>query len=307
MSFAIEIDALTKRFGKVTAVDGLSLTVPEGSLFGLIGPNGAGKTTTFGVLAGFLAPTDGTIRVRGEVMRKGTPPVGKIAVLPQDAQIPPAMAVIDALELLGVYGGLDRGTARQRAQTILGRLGLDAAIAGKRVGNLSHGQRRRVGIAQTMLGDDEIIILDEPTAGLDPRAAAELRALIAELNVERTIVLSSHNLAEVESLCDHAAIIAKGQLVASGTMAQLKRASNIVHIELGAALPAPTALIERLMAMNGVDAASATEDGKALDLTLADQAGGLTNQILAEVMDAGGLVVSLTRGKSLEQRFLEET
>ncbi len=307
MSQAIEIDRLTKRFGAIIAVDELSLAVPEGSLFGLIGPNGAGKTTTFSMLAGFLAPSGGAIRVRGEALKRAAPPVGKIAVLPQDAQIPPGLTVTAALEMLGVYGGLSAAAARERGASVLARLGLEASIGQKRVGTLSHGQRRRVGIAQTMLGEREIIILDEPTAGLDPRAAAELRALIADLKGERTIVLSSHNLAEVESLCDRAAIIAKGKLVAEGTMAELKRASNIVHIELQAALPDTGPVSERIAALAGVDSVTVADDAKSLDLRLADDGGGLTNTILKEVMDGGGLVMSVSRGKSLEQRFLEET
>ena len=311
MTAAIEIRDLSKHFGRVRAVDGLSMTVPEGSLFGLIGPNGAGKTTTFSLLTGFLRPTSGSITVRGAPLRPGVPPVGKITMLPQDALMPPRMTVIEVLTMLGRYSGLPAEDARRRGADAMARLGLDEEILGRRVGELSHGQRRRVGIAQTLLGDDEIIFLDEPTAGLDPRAAAELRSVIRDLRGHRTIVLSSHNLAEVESLCDHAAILDKGKLASHGSMRELKRASALVRVVLGAALADPAAVVASVEALAGVRSARLAKEGHGVDLELADEGDAatdaLTNDVIRLVMEAGGVIRGVERGKSLEQRFLEET
>jgi ABC-2 type transport system ATP-binding protein len=312
VSAAIEISDLAKHFGRVKAVDGLALRVPEGAMFGLIGPNGAGKTTTFALLAGFLRPTRGTITVRGEALHPGLPPVGKIAVLPQDAAMPGRMRAIDALEMLGRLGGLSAGEARRRGDEAMARLALSPEQRRQRIGELSHGQRRRVGIAQTLLGEREIIILDEPTAGLDPRAAAELRATIRELRGQRTIVLSSHNLAEVESLCDHAAILSRGRVVSMGTMAELRRASALVRVVLGAPLADADAAVAELAAVAGVRTAALAPGAEiAVDLELVDEGDGgtdpITTQVLARLIGRGALIREVARGKSLEQRFLEET
>ncbi|MCK6546832.1 ABC transporter ATP-binding protein [Myxococcota bacterium] len=306
---ALALCAVTKDYGRIRAVDGLSLEVPEGSLFGLIGPNGAGKTTTFGLLSGFLHPTKGDVLVRGRRLGPGQPPVGHVLALPQDANLPERMKVTDVLVMLGRLGGLGADDARARARAALARVGL-AELAERKVGALSHGQRRRVGIAQTLIGDGEVILLDEPTAGLDARSAAELRQLIEELRGERTIVLSSHNLQEVEALCDRAAIIDKGHLVAVGTMAELKSSSTLVRVVLAKALAleVATGVMMAVRALPGVKQATLRDDAAALDLELGEERDGdITSAVLRTLLERGVAVGGVERGKSLEQRFLEET
>jgi ABC-2 type transport system ATP-binding protein len=310
MTAAIELVGVSKVFGRIRAVDGLAFSVPEGSLFGLIGPNGAGKTTTFGLLAGFLKPTSGEIRARGEPLRFGTPRVGKIVALPQDAQLPPRMTAVDALVMLGRLGGLDKETADRRSVAALERLGLTTPIAFQKIGTLSHGQRRRVAIAQTLLGDREVILLDEPTAGLDPLAAAELRQLIKELRKDRTIILSSHNLSEVEALCDRAAIIAAGKLVSIGTMDELRKATSLVRVVLASPPGDPAQATSLLRTIEGVRSATpAPDDPRAIDLEVADDGHGgadrVVNDVLKKIMELGASIRSVERGKSLEQSFLE--
>jgi len=308
---ALELVQVTKRFGNVTAVDGLSVTVPEGSLFGLIGPNGAGKTTTFGLIAGFLKPTSGEIRVHGHVLGAGTPRAGSLVALPQDAEMPRRQTATQALVVLGRLGGLDSATALDRATRALDRVGI-RDLAHKRVGLMSHGQRRRVAIAQTLLGEREIILLDEPTAGLDPLAAAELRALVKGLAGERTIVFSSHNLAEVEALCDRAAIIARGKLISVGTMDELRSAGGLVRVLLGA-VPADGlgGVVEQVRRVPGVRSARpAGDDPKAVDVEVDDKhAGGpdaVASELLKQLLMAGIVIRSVERGKSLEARFIED-
>ncbi len=308
---AIEAIGLAKSYGKVRAVDGLDLRVPEGSLFGLIGPNGAGKTTTFSLLAGFLRPDAGEIRVRGRTLRPGVPRSGHLIALPQDAQLPAGSSCIDALVILGRLSGLDTRTATRRSEDALLRLGL-ADLARKRIGNLSHGQRRRVAIAQTLLGEREVILLDEPTAGLDPIVAAELRTLVKGLSGERTIILSSHNLLEVEAICDRAAIIARGKLVSSGTMDELRRSTNIVRVLLVDVPADPAALLAVVQKLAGVRQASFEPgDPKAMALMVDDAPGvgadAVVNEVLRALLLAGANIKSMERGQSLEQRFMEET
>lgn len=308
---ALELIGLSKHFGAIRAVDVLTLSVPEGSLFGLIGPNGAGKTTTFGLLAGFLRPTAGEIRVRGELVAPGVPRTGKLVVLPQDAALPARARPLEALVTLGRLGGLDAETAERRGLAALDRLSVGGPMLNQRIGNLSHGQRRRVQIATTLLGEREVIILDEPTAGLDPIAAAELRALIKDLRGDRTLVLSSHNLAEVEALCDHAAIIGKGRLLSSGSMDELRRATSLVRVLLTAPVTVP-GLVAAIGELPGVrEATTVAEDPRAIDLQLDDDGAGgadrVVNEVLKLLMERGLPIRSVERGKSLEQRFLEDT
>ena len=321
---AIEIVQVTKQYGRVLAVDDLSFSVPEGALFGLIGANGAGKTTTFSLMSGFIRPTRGEVRVRGETLSTGHPPLGRVLALPQDATMPPSMTAAAVLIMLASLEGRSAQEARRRSLEALARVGL-ADMADRRVGVLSHGQRRRVGIASTLLGDDEVILLDEPTAGLDPRAASELRSLITTLNADRTIVVSSHNLAEIESVCTHAAIIAKGRLVTSSTMDAMKRTGTLVKVMLARPLSSPASVLQRLEAEKGVTRVELSADGLRLDLELEQAAGGRVvdpsagrggteagteaedrmNALLMLLIAEGASVRSVERGQGLEQRFLE--
>ncbi|MBI4817522.1 MAG: ABC transporter ATP-binding protein [Deltaproteobacteria bacterium] len=302
---ALELISVSKSYGSVVAVDGLSLRVPEGSLFGLIGPNGAGKTTTFGLMAGYLRPNAGNVVVRGETLAPSAPRVGKITALPQDAELPRHLKVLEVLVMLGRLGGLDIADAWNRSRSALERVGLEG-LGDRKIEALSHGQRRRVGIAQTLLGDREIILLDEPTSGLDPRAAAELRELVVSLRGPRTIVLSSHNLAEVEAICDHAAIIDRGKLVESASMTELKRAGALVTVSLSSPL-SETALAD-VRTLAGVRSAQLADDKLSLELSATEaEVGMLTNSVLKVLMDHGVMIGGVTRGQSLEQRFLDET
>ena len=308
MTAAVELLKTTKFYGSVRALFELSLEIPEGSLFGLIGPNGAGKTTTFSLLCGFLRPTSGEIRVRGKTLTPGAPPVGQILALPQDATLPGRTRVLDTMVLLSRLTGRSKTDSIARGQRALERVGL-GDLADRRVDNLSHGQRRRVGIAQTLLGDDEVIILDEPTSGLDPRTAAELREVIRELHKERTIILSTHNLAEIEALCTHAAILDKGELVTAGTMDQIRQTGARLVVVLAKPLDAIAEIVGVLSALEAVASARAASTNDMFDIDLADEKNvdEITNQALRLVLEKGGMVKGVERGKSLEQRFMETT
>lgn len=306
MSAALELRQVTKRFGTVTAVRDLSLAVPEGAVYGLIGPNGAGKTTTFSLLAGFLHPTAGEVFVRGVRLVPGRPPVGLVLALPQDAQLPERARALDVLVMLGRLGGLCAAEARARGEAALARVGL-ADLGGRRLGALSHGQRRRVGIAQTLIGDGEVILLDEPTAGLDALAAAEIRALIRGLRGQRTVVLSSHNLQEIEALCDHAAIIDRGALITAGPMAEIRDASSLVQVRFTRPVAPGVELEGAVSALPGVRRVRLAADRCAVTLELADGSDEVTNRVLGVLIALGIGVDGLERGRSLEARFLEET
>ncbi|WP_367044245.1 ABC transporter ATP-binding protein [Streptomyces sp. Je 1-332] len=219
----IETDTLTKRYGKQLAVDRLSLTVPQGSVFGFLGPNGSGKTTTIRMLMGLIEPTSGQARVLGHPMPRETRRV-----------LPYVGALIEGPALYGFLSGRDNllrydaadptadpRTRRARAGAALDRVGLSAA-AGKKAKAYSLGMKQRLGLAAALLQPRRLLVLDEPTNGLDPQGMREIRALVRELASDGTTVfLSSHLLDEIEQVCTHAAVMAKGRLITQGSVAEL--------------------------------------------------------------------------------------
>jgi ABC-2 type transport system ATP-binding protein len=218
----IEAVDLTKRYGNVTALRGVSFSVPKGQVVGFLGPNGAGKTTTMKILTGFLAPTSGTAIVDGQdVTLDPLPAQRKIGYLPEGNPLYGEFRVGEALKFAAEMHGL-RGAERDRA--------IDEAIdavsledkRGRTCGTMSRGERQRVGLAQALLHRPQVLILDEPTSGLDPNQQAEMRALIRSLGRERTVILSTHILPEVEAVCDRALIISRGTLVADGTVEEIR-------------------------------------------------------------------------------------
>ena len=229
---AIRTVGLVKHFGSVHAVDGVDLTVPRGAVFGLIGPNGAGKTTTFGLVCGWVRPSAGVVEVLGTSPRRVSVLKGRLAALPQDATLPPTTPVLSSLAYLARLQGFSGKAAKDEAARVLALVGLSKW--GKvRAQGLSHGMAKRVGLAQAFIGHPEVVLLDEPTAGLDPKSAHSVRELILEMKEDRTtVVVSSHNLYELEAVCDHAAILDRGRVIAAGPMDELTAADTEFVVEL---------------------------------------------------------------------------
>jgi ABC-2 type transport system ATP-binding protein len=228
VELAIETQGLTKRFGSQTVVDEIDLAVPRGSVFGFLGPNGSGKTTTIRVLLGLAAATDGKIRMLGrEVPRHLSEVLPRVGALVEGPGFYPYLSGAANLKRLDIA---DRyapsSTRRARVDEALERVGLTQA-AGKRVHAYSLGMKQRLGIANALLTPRELIVLDEPTNGLDPQGTREVRNLVRSLTAEGTTVfVSSHLLAEIEQMCTHAAVMRAGRLVAQGTLDELRRAGR---------------------------------------------------------------------------------
>ena len=218
----ISISGLQKRFGKFVAVDGLSLEVPAGSVYGLIGPNGAGKTTTFAVIASLLTPSSGSVSVLGHDPVASPREVRRIlGYMPDTLGV---YADLDVDEYLRFFAAAYKIPARAHPGLLDGLLELVALESKRtaRVDSLSRGMKQRLSLARALIHDPEVLILDEPASGLDPRARAELRALLAQLSeMGRTIVISSHILAEIEDVCSHIAIMQSGRILASGRTAEV--------------------------------------------------------------------------------------
>ena len=218
----IEVSHLGKRYGDIVAADDVSFSVAPGQVLGFLGPNGAGKSTCMKMIAGFLAPTTGTARVCGfDVQEQPLEAKRAIGYLPEGAPSYGEMRVADFLRFIADVRQLQGAQRTQRLQDAVERLSL-GDVLGQPIETLSKGFRRRVGIAQAILHDPAVLILDEPTDGLDPNQKHEVRALINALAKDKTIVVSTHILEEVHAVCTRAIIIARGKLVADDTPAGLK-------------------------------------------------------------------------------------
>ena len=229
----IEVKHLTKRYGKHLAVDDLSFTVEKGQIYGFLGPNGAGKSTTMNIMTGYLGATKGEVLIDGHDILKEPEQAKKcIGYLPEQPPVYPDMTVEEYLKFAA---GLKQISGEEREIQIEKVMGLTklGEVRNRLIANLSKGYKQRVGLAQAVLGFPEIIILDEPTVGLDPKQIIEIRELIRRLAKEHTVILSSHILAEIREVCDYILIIAKGKLVASDTPENLENAmSGAGHVEI---------------------------------------------------------------------------
>ncbi len=252
----IEAEDLTRRYGDLTAVDGVSFTVGDGEIVGMLGPNGAGKTTAIRVITGFLPPSSGRVRVAGHDLFED--PVSarrKIGYLPENVALYPEMRVSEYLSYRARLEGM-RSTEAKKA--IRGALAdcLIEQVSGKVIGTLSKGFKQRVGLAATILHQPEVLVLDEPTIGLDPKQIIAIRELIRKLGGQRTLLLSTHILPEVELLCDRVIIIDRGRIVAEGTPESLRQSwqgEAVVALELKGAASDRAETLESLPGVAGVD------------------------------------------------------
>ena len=225
----IHADNLTKMFGSLTALDRVSFDVRKGEVVGFLGPNGAGKSTTMRILTCFISPTAGTAKIHGfDVFEQPLQVREKLGYLPQRAPLYPEMTVWSYLEFCASMRGLDKSDFKRRLRKAVEVCGI-AQVLGKDIRTLSHGYRQRVGLAQALIHDPPILILDEPTSDLDPNEKAEVISYIREIGKERTVLLSTHNLSEVETACARAIIVSKGRLVADGTLDDIRAKSGSVR------------------------------------------------------------------------------
>ena len=219
----IEIDHLTKRYGSHTALSDLSLTVEPGQIYGFLGPNGAGKSTTMNIMTGCLAATEGTVRIDGyDIFEEPAKAKALIGYLPEQPPVYPDMTPLEYLDFVARAKGVDR-SARQSQLDRAMEVTQIQGVKDRLIKNLSKGYKQRVGIAQALLGEPHVIILDEPTVGLDPIQIIEIRDLIQALGEEHTVILSSHILSEVRAVCRQIMILSRGRLVASDTPDNLEK------------------------------------------------------------------------------------
>ncbi len=289
----VETRGLTKRYGRIAAVESLDLTVRRGEVYGFLGPNGAGKTTTLRMLLGLIRPTSGDARVLGE--KPGSPAgLGKVGALVESPAFYPYLSGQDNLRVMARYSGV----RSPRIAEVLERVELSGRAKDK-FRKYSLGMKQRLGVAAALLKDPDLLVLDEPTNGLDPKGMADMRGLIRRLGKgDRTVLLSSHLLGEVEQICDRVGVISKGSLVAEGSVAELRgKQGLLVRAE---PIEEAARIAEKLVGVEEV-----AELGGALRLTTDPERAA---EINAKLVSAGLRVSELRpAGQSLEEAFLELT
>jgi ABC-2 type transport system ATP-binding protein len=306
----IEVEHLTKKYGSFTAINDITFSVAKGEVLGFLGPNGAGKTTTMRVLTCFHPATSGTARVAGyDVFKQPLEVRKRIGYVPENVPLYGEMSVRSYLSFVADVKGVDRGVKEARIDDVLDKCDIET-VQNKLIGKLSKGYKQRVGLAQALLHEPEVLILDEPTEGLDPRQIIEVRELIRGLRGERTIILSSHILTEVSQTCERVVIINNGRIVATDTPERLQASVRGGH-ELRVMVRGPSDDVAG--ALRGVSGV--------MDVQLIEASDGLSTWVVKSHLDTDireavakavhekswGLLELSPVGMSLEQIFLELT
>lgn len=302
----IEVSGLTKNYGPYRAIDNLSFSIKKGEVVGFLGPNGAGKTTTMKIITGFMAPSEGSVRVAGfDVFDNPIEVKKRIGYLPETPPVYGEMSVERYLTFVANLKGVEKDRIKEFVDRSIEATDLNS-VRKRMIQNLSKGYRQRVGISQALVSNPEVLILDEPTVGLDPRQVAEVRSLIKELAGKHTIILSTHILPEVQASCERIIIINKGKIVAEDTIGGLStrmQASSRVHLRVGQANPNLTQQLSQLPGVKTVRAHG--ENQFEIDT---DGAKTVAQSIAAAVVASGaGLLELREESFNLEDVFLKLT
>lgn len=292
----IELNSVTKRFGPILAVDNVSFSTSKGEVLGFLGPNGSGKSTTMKMITGYLAPTEGQIRVCGfDVAEDPIEAKRRIGYLPEGAPAYADMTPGAYLRFIGEVHGFRGAELKRRVENVIDLTALGGVVQ-QPIDTLSKGYKRRVGVAQALLHDPEVLIMDEPTDGLDPNQKHEVRKLIKQMAANKTIILSTHILEEVDAVCTRAIVITKGRIVASGTPGELESRSRYYN-----------AVTVRFSAGSGIDAAQSAIAGLT-DVGAVEPLG--ENGLIVFPRDGRSVVAEVTRlsrssGWNVEELFVE--
>ena len=307
----IEVRHLTKRYGDTLAVDDLNFTIEKGRIYGFLGPNGAGKSTTMNIITGYLASTDGSVTINGhDILEDAEAAKKNIGYLPE---LPPLyfdMTVKEYLDFVAELKKIEKSLRAGYVKEVM-EITKTEEVSGRLIRNLSKGYRQRVGFAQAVLGYPEILILDEPTVGLDPKQIIEIRDLIKELGKKHTIILSSHILSEISAVCDHVFIISHGKLVASdSTENLLERMTGAQEIELLVKAEEDTAetAIREIAQVERCEKTESKEDGAVQLLVTAKKDADVREAIYHTCVEHHMPILEMkAASKSLEDVFLELT
>ena len=307
----IEISNLVKKYGDHVAVNNLSLTVKPGKIYGLLGPNGAGKSTTMNIVTGYIGADSGTVKINGyDIFEQPEEAKKCIGYLPEIPPLYVDMTVYEYLKFAAELKKLDRSKRKEMIADAMEMTGI-TDVANRLIKNLSKGYRQRVGFAQAVLGYPEIIILDEPTVGLDPKQIIEIRDLIKKLGEEHTVILSSHILTEISAVCDHVFIISKGKLVASDAtenLINLMSKNQEISIVLKADETDARAMFDKIVNIDDVVFEQSEEEGTVKALVTARKNCDIREELFELVCATHKPILEMhSIVRSLEDVFLELT
>ena len=306
----IEVSHLSKKYGSHPAVQDLSFTVPDGQIYGLLGPNGAGKSTIMNILTGYLAPTEGEVKVAGfSLPEQAQQAKACVGYLPEQPPLYPEMTVQEYLDFVSELKGVKKADRKEQVRKAARRTGLEEVLP-RVIRSLSKGYRQRVGIAQALLGSPKLVILDEPTVGLDPAQVIEIRRLIQELGKAHTVILSSHILSEVQAVCQQVLILSKGRLVAVGTPEELGEKLNPGSRLRATAQGDKDVVLAAVRAVPGICKVEleSAEDGQVTFTAESEDAADRRAAVSKALAAAGCTVLALAaENKSLEEVFLALT
>ena len=307
----IQVENLVKKYGVHTAVDDLSFTVNKGQIYGFLGPNGAGKSTTMNIMTGYIAASSGIVRINGHDILKEPENAKKcIGYLPEIPPLYTDMTVWEYLMFVAELKKVPKNGRIDHVEEIVGKLQL-AEVEDRLIRNISKGYKQRVGLAQALIGYPEVLILDEPMVGLDPKQIIEMRDLVKSLAKEHTIILSSHILSEVSAVCDHIMIISKGKLVASGAPEELQEMMQ-VKVELEITVLGTKEHVENILhdmeKIESYEIEAAQESGAVRARISATGNADIRKELSLTLSGAELPILSMNRlEKSLEDIFLELT
>lgn len=307
----IEVKNLTKKYGKHTAVDNLSFRVERGMIYGFLGPNGAGKSTTMNIMTGYIAATGGKVRINGyDILKEPGKAKKCIGYLPEQPPVYQDMTVQEYLRFSAELKRVKKSERREQLESIMEQTQI-ADVKDRLIKNLSKGYKQRVGLAQAIVGYPEVIILDEPTVGLDPKQIIEIRTLIKELAKKHTVILSSHILSEVSAVCDHIMIISKGKLVASDTpegLMTLMKGGRQLELGVCGREERLREILENIPAVKDFTVESGRADGECRAVIRTDAEADIRRELFYWLASADMPILQLGLSeKSLEDVFLELT
>lgn len=308
----IEVEHLVKKYGSLTAVDDLSMKIEPGRIYGLLGKNGAGKTTTMNMMTGYIGATSGTVKVCGhDIFKEAEAAKREIGYLPEIPPLYTDMTVYEYLSFCAELKGIGNKERDDSVVEVMEKTGVEE-MEGRLIRNLSKGYRQRVGLAQAIMGNPSIIILDEPTVGLDPVQMIEMRDLIQELGKEHTVILSSHILSEVSAVCDYIFIISDGKLVANDTTENLtqrmNRGQQTIMVTIKGDAACAQKILDDLEKVDHVTIEQSEEEGTALLAVTAKGKEDIREEISLSLSKAGIAIFAMKENtQSLEDVFIELT
>ncbi|MBO5552391.1 MAG: ABC transporter ATP-binding protein [Lachnospiraceae bacterium] len=306
----LEVQNLTKKYGDVAAIDKLTFNIEAGRIYGFLGPNGAGKSTTMNIITGYLAPTDGSVRIDGvDILKEPVKAKTKIGYLPEIPPVYPDMTVSEYLDFAAELKKLHKPQRLTETERVMEQTHI-SDVRNRLIKNLSKGYKQRVGLAQALIGEPPLIILDEPTVGLDPLQIIEIRQLISELKEKHTVILSSHILQEISAVCDHIMIISKGRLVASDTPENLARSVSTevsTNLQLRGGEQEIRESLKDVGGISSIEVTASDEEG-ILSVELKAKEGDIREEVFKALAASGIPVLEMhTTRQTLEDIYLRLT